>query len=315
MRALVVALAVIAVAAARADAHGLRTAYVEITELAPGRALVRLRLGAPDPALAIAADCTLTATGDASSPIERAWLLDCERGFPGRALAVTGLGPITSEAVAHVARADGTTSTQLVRVDAAAISLDGTAPSGLAVAREFVGLGLRHIATGYDHLLFLLLLVLLIGDWRGVLLAETAFTISHSIAFSATVLGVVRVAPNAAEICIALSLVLVAADVDVRGAARGVRWRGAAMALVFGFVHGLGFAGGLREIGLPEHAIGAALVGFGAGIELGQVAFLAIVLATLYAVRSVRALPTIKLGAVYAIGGFAAFLAIARAIG
>lgn len=170
-----------------------------------------------------------------------------------------------------------------------------------------------HILTGYDHLLFLVLLVLLLRRARSVLLAETAFTLSHSISFSATALGWVHVSSAAAEACIALSLVLLAADVRVRGAPASAA-RGAWMALVFGLVHGLGFAGGLREIGLPEHAIAPALVSFGAGVELGQVAFLAVVLAGLYVVRHASQLPRFKLGAVYAAGSLSAYWLIERTI-
>ena len=86
------------------------------------------------------------------------------------------------------------------------------------------------------------------------------------------------------------------------------------MALVFGFVHGLGFAGGLREIGLPEHAIGTALVGFAAGIEVGQVAFLAVLLAMLHALRRAACLPRLCATAVYAAGGLSAYWCIERAV-
>jgi hypothetical protein len=106
---------------------------------------------------------------------------------------------------------------------------------------------------------------------------------------------------------------VLAADIELRGPPPA-RWRGVAMALGFGFVHGLGFAGGLREIGLPEHAIGAALVGFGAGIELGQVAFLASVLGALHLARRWSQLPRAKLAVVYAIGGTSAYWVIARAV-
>lgn len=317
--AMVAAMTILGVASA--GAHGMRSAYVEVTELAPGSAIVHLRLGAPDPVLALVAPdgCALTALvagGDLAARFDRAWQLVCPGALAGRVIGMRGLGPLTSDAVASIALADGTTATQLVRASAPQIELVTAARSPVAVAREFVGLGLVHLVTGYDHLLFLLLLVLLLGDVRSVLLAETAFTISHSLAFSATALGVVHVSAWAVEVCIALSLVLLAADVvpGTVAVARRARWRGAALALAFGFVHGLGFAGGLREIGLPEHAIGAALVGFGAGIELGQVAFLAVVLAAVHAARRVRAWPRVELAAVYAIGGFAAYLVLARAV-
>jgi hypothetical protein len=313
MRAAIVALVV--ASSATADAHGMRSAYVEIGELEPGHASVHLRLVAPDPSLAIVADdggCTLAAQSS-TSPYDRVWLLDCTGGIAGHALAVRGLGPIISDAVASVAFADGTTRTELVREGTPIIDLAPADESALAVAREFVGLGLVHIVTGYDHLLFLLLLVLLLRDVRGVVLAETAFTLSHSLSFSATALGWIRVSSSAAELCIALSLLLLAADIEVRGPAPP-RWRGVALALVFGFVHGLGFAGGLREIGLPEHDIGTALVGFGGGIELGQVAFLALVLGALHLARRWSRLPRAKLVALYAIGGLSAYWVIARAL-
>jgi hydrogenase/urease accessory protein HupE len=167
--------------------------------------------------------------------------------------------------------------------------------SGASIAAGYVRLGFEHILTGYDHLLFLTALVLLLRRPRAVLLAETAFTISHSLSFSATALGLVRVSAPAAEAAIALSLVLVALDIgkdgDASNAGGGVganAKKGAAMAFVFGLVHGLGFAGGLREIGLPEQHVPLALAGFAAGVEVGQVAFLAVVLLLVHlAVRRV----------------------------
>jgi hypothetical protein len=313
MRAAIVAL-VLAAAASHADAHGMRTAYVEIDELAVGHAAVHLRMVAPDPAVTLetADGCTLAAQS-AGSIYDRLWLLDCPAGIAGHTLVVDGLGPIISDAVAAVTFADGTARTEIVRAASPTIALAPADDSALAVAREFVGLGVVHIATGYDHLLFLLLLVLLMRDVRGVLLAETAFTLSHSLSFSATALGWIRVSAPAAELCIALSLVALAADIELRGPP-GARWRGVAMALVFGFVHGLGFAGGLREVGLPEHAIGVALVGFGAGIEIGQVAFLASVLVALELARRWSHLARAKLVVVYAIGGLSAYWVIARAV-
>jgi hypothetical protein len=79
-------------------------------------------------------------------------------------------------------------------------------------------------------------------------------------------------------------------------------WKGGLMALVFGLVHGLGFAGGLREIGLPERAVPQALAAFGVGVEIGQVAFLLIVLTALHVARNARSLPRYRLGVVYAAG-------------
>lgn len=300
----------------RADAHGIRTAYLEVTELEPGRALVHLRETIPGAKLAVRTEspCTLGAADADTAGPGLAWLLACPGGLAGHALIVDGLGPVIGEAVAYVALADGTTATRLVRVDEPRVELaPSDAGSAFAVARDFVGLGLLHIITGYDHLLFLLLIVLLLREWRSVLLAETAFTLSHSLSFTATALGWIHVSAAAAEACIALSLLLLAADIRLVGPP-APRWRGAALALVFGCVHGLGFAGGLREIGLPDHAIGAALLGFAGGIEIGQVAFLALVLISLHLARRLAVLPRIQLAGLYASGAVSTYWLIERLI-
>ena len=306
-------LVVVCCLAATASGHGMRTAHVELVEVSPGHAVVHLQLGAPDPALAISAGAGCTVgSADAEAMFVRTWRVDCAGAIADHELALSGLGPITSDAVVTIALADGTTATQLVRADAPEIVVRRASCSTASVARQFVGLGLVHILTGYDHLLFLLLIVLLLRDVRSVVLAETAFTLSHSLSFSATALGWIHVSSAAAETCIAVSLLMLAAEIDLRGGA--ARWRGAAMALVFGLVHGLGFAGGLREIGLPDQAIGSALLGFGAGIELGQVAFLAVVLAVLRVLRDVAIRPRVELAGLYAIGGFSAYLVLSRAL-
>jgi hypothetical protein len=271
----------------------MRTAYVEISELSPGQATVFVRASVPEPSLAVrVAGCTVEGSA-----------LRCDGSLAGRAITVDGLGPILSEAVADVVLADGTRRSHLIRADAPTWEID----SG-SVALQYVQLGVRHIATGADHLLFLLLLVLVLKRPRAVILAETAFTLSHSLSFTATALGWIHVSAPAAEACIALSLVLVALDVDKPMTALA----GAATALVFGFVHGLGFAGGLREIGLPDHDVAQALLGFGAGVELGQVAFLAVVLFAVHWLSHARVWPRLALTTGYAAGSVASFWLIQR---
>jgi hypothetical protein len=297
-----------------AGAHGMRTAYLEIVEVQGGRATVHLRLSAPDPSLGLDTEpgCALDGAGDAKSPFDRAWLLDCSGGVTGHAMSFHGLGVIVSEVVVWTTFADGTTSSHIVRASEPRFEMRSGA-SGTSVVREYIRLGVVHILTGYDHLLFLLLLVLLLRRVRSVLLAETAFTLSHSLSFSATALGWIHVSSLVAEACIALSLVLLAADVKVRGSPENA-WKGARLAFVFGLVHGLGFAGGLREIGLPERAVAPALISFGAGVEIGQVAFLAVVLGVVHLVRHASALPRFKLAAVYAAGSLSAYWLIERTV-
>jgi hypothetical protein len=313
MRAAVI-LAVVCAAASVAGAHGLRSAYLEVDELEPGRALVQLTKSVPGAALEVRAEppCVL-------APMGATRVLACPGGMAGRTLVLEGLGPVISDAVVYVALADGTTATHLVKADEPRVVLAPAAPSSEpsagTVAREFVGLGLVHIFTGFDHLLFLLLIVLWLRDPRAVLLAETAFTLSHSLSFTATALGWIQVPQAAAEACIALSLLLLATDRDLRPGGQTVsRWRGARLALVFGCVHGLGFASGLRELGIPEHAIGSALLGFAGGVELGQVAFLAAVLVAFRLARDAAWRTRAELAGLYAIGSFSAYLVLERTI-
>jgi hypothetical protein len=146
-------------------------------------------------------------------------------------------------------------------------------PPGTFVS--FVGMGAEHIIGGIDHLLFLVaLLALSRGLWQTVSIV-TGFTVAHSITLSLAVLGVVHVPSRIVEPLIAASIVWVAVENLVAPAGAGRRWL---IAAVFGLVHGLGFASALTELGLSRDALVGALVGFNIGVELGQLAFVAIVM-------------------------------------
>ncbi len=142
------------------------------------------------------------------------------------------------------------------------------APGTLAVLRTFVPAGIRHIAIGPDHILFVLGLLLLGGSLRRLLRVVTAFTIAHSLTLSLAALGLVRVPGRVVEPIIALSIVFVAVEtLRARGTTRDLRvW----LAFTFGLVHGFGFASVLAAFGLPRESLGWALAGFNIGVELGQ---------------------------------------------
>src|SRR5207248_4485665 len=140
-------------------------------------------------------------------------------------------------AVVDVRLFDGRMASHLLRAAAPSWRIPAR-EDGAGIASQYIALGVEHIATGADHVLFLLLLVLVLKRPRAVLLAESAFTLSHSLSFTATALGWIRVSPAAAEACIALSLLLVALDVERRGAEPIGAIKGAGMALVVGLVHG-----------------------------------------------------------------------------
>ena len=150
-----------------AFAHGMRTAYLEVVEAELGHATVHLRLTSPDEDLfpEPPPGCSLTAAGDAHSSFDRAWLLDCPGGIPGHVLAIHGIGPVVSEVVVWTSFVDGTTASHIVKQDDARFELRRDA-SGWSVVVQYVRLGVIHILTGYDHLLFLMLLVLLLRKPR-----------------------------------------------------------------------------------------------------------------------------------------------------
>jgi hydrogenase/urease accessory protein HupE len=262
----------------------MRTAYLELREGAEGAVLGNWKTTVPAPGVVprLGDDCT--SIGDTARDVEsgtHTFTVQCDGGLGGRRIAVEGLGPVVTEAVVRVLRADGTVLSHVVTPDASAWIVPA-AQSWLGVGRDYVRLGVRHILTGADHLLFLLALVLYVRRPRDVFVTESAFTVSHSVSYSATALGWVHVYAPAAEACIALSLVLVALDVGDPEAERRAAWQGPLIALVFGFVHGLGFAGALSEVGLPDHAVASALVGFGLGVEIGQVTFLLAVMSGIF---------------------------------
>ena len=149
------------------------------------------------------------------------------------------------------------------------------------VAGPLFTLGIEHILTGFDHVLFLLGVVLVGGKLRTLLLAITAFTLAHSITLGLAALGVWAPSPSVVEPAIALSIVYVGVENwFVADASR--RWL---LTFPFGLVHGFGFAGALREIALPKADVPLALLSFNLGVEAGQVLVLAVVLPILYWLR------------------------------
>ncbi len=158
----------------------------------------------------------------------------------------------------------------------------GTTQGAIEVMKTFVPSGVHHILIGPDHILFLVGLLLLGGSWLALVRIVTAFTIGHSVTLSLAALSLLSPPATLIEPAIALSIVFVGADNLVRGSGRDVR---AWVALVFGLVHGFGFANVLREFGLPREALGWSLFSFNVGVEIGQLAIVLLVASALEAVR------------------------------
>lgn len=176
------------------------------------------------------------------------------------------------------------------------VALEG-APAPGEVALRFGGLGVEHIWTGYDHLLFLAGLLLTAPSLRAMLLIVTGFTVAHSITLSAAALGWLVLPPRVVEPAIAASIVLV----GVENFWRPPPGRRAVLTFCLGLIHGFGFAGLLAELGLPRRGLVTALVSFNAGVELGQAAVVAVLLPVLLRLRRApwfdrKAVPALSAG-------------------
>ena len=171
-----------------------------------------------------------------------------------------------------------------------AVTPSRPAPSLLSTLERYLVTGIEHIFLGYDHIAFLVAVVLWARRLVPVIKIVTAFTVAHSITLSLATLNVVVIPATIVEPAIAASIVYVAMEnFFTRNIDR--RWR---VTFAFGLVHGLGFAGALREIGLPTNAVAAALAAFNIGVEIGQVAIVAIVVPALIALDRLMAVDRTK---------------------
>ena len=163
------------------------------------------------------------------------------------------------------------------------LSKSFTRPTRLEIARQYLWLGYTHILPkGLDHILFVLGIFLLSPRWKTMVLQVTAFTVAHSITLGLSIYGIVSLPPRVVEPLIAFSIAYVAIENLLTRELKP--WR-LALVFMFGLLHGLGFAGVLRELGLPREEFLTALLTFNLGVEGGQLTVIAAALATVTAVR------------------------------
>ncbi|HXU61774.1 MAG TPA: HupE/UreJ family protein [Polyangia bacterium] len=182
------------------------------------------------------------------------------------------------------------------------------------IAADYTRLGVEHILTGFDHLMFVLAITILVRRRRALLAAITAFTVAHSLTLAGTVLGWLQLPPAVVETTIALSIVLACAEClrPADSLAHRAPWL---VTFAFGLLHGMGFASALLETGLPAEHVPSALLFFNLGVELGQLAAIAVFLAVGALVRRIDRRPAWSLRAfVYAMGTTAAYWSIERGV-
>ncbi len=216
------------------------------------------------------------------------WQMRCDQlgedGLVGETLGVEGLGPNQASALVMVSLLDGRNYQQVLNAEQTEFVIPAESSAG-EVAGDYSLLGMEHIWGGMDHLLFVFGLLLLVGGGTRLLWTITAFTIGHSITLSLVTLGFFDYPVALVEFAIALSIFILAVELS-RASRHDILWRNPWwLAGGFGLLHGMGFAGALAETGLPQDNVPLALLFFNVGIEVGQIAFILVVLAVWYLVR------------------------------
>ncbi|HEY6722430.1 MAG TPA: HupE/UreJ family protein [Polyangiaceae bacterium] len=308
-----------------AHAHDVRPAFLQLTQTGHARYQVlwkRPLRGDKAPPLTpvFPDDCHELSSSEALSVqgalVQRS-LVECEATLSGRSLRLDGLGRTLIDTLVQVNLTDGTSQSLLLRTHHDTFVV-AAAPSSLDVAGSYVTLGVEHILLGFDHLLFVLGLLWIVHGLRRLVAAITAFTAAHSLTLALASLGFLRVPGPPVEAAIALSIVCLAAEI-LHGLSGRPGWtarRPWAIAFSVGLLHGLGFAGALADVGLPEAHVPLALFSFNLGVELGQVGCVLAVSCLLRITRAWREqLPRwLERGAVYALGSIAAFWAAERSM-
>ena len=206
------------------------------------------------------------------------WRIRVPGGLDAKAVLFSHLSETRIDVLARLVRLDG--SVQLERImPASPRFVARPSPGRLEVVTTYTVLGIEHILSGFDHLLFVLALVLLVDGTRRLIATITAFTAAHSLTLAGATLGLVHVPGPPVEASIALSIVFIASEIlhaqqGRRTVTQRYPW---VVAFTFGLLHGFGFAGALAEVGLPQSSIPIALLFFNVGVEIGQLMFVGFV--------------------------------------
>lgn len=323
-RALAACLALCLTLITGAQAHESRPGYLELREGAPGQyeALWKqpangeyaLRMGPLFPSL-----CTVSANREQMLPgaLVSRFSVTCPGGLQGKTVTIAGLEMTLTDVLVRLFHADGTQETHLARSFDTSVTFGG-GEGLLTRVGIYLRLGVQHILTGIDHLLFVLGLVLIVRSKRDLLKTVTAFTVAHSITLAAATLGYATVPGPPLSAAIALSILFLGPEI-LRARAGGTSltlrqpWM---VAFCFGLLHGFGFAGGLTAMGLPHSEIPLALLLFNVGVEIGQLGFVFLILALgrSFRLMEIRWPRPVALLPAYTVGTLGAFWTLQRVV-
>ena len=314
-------------AAGAARAHEVRPARLSVNEISQGRYLVRWVVPAVrNQRLAIdpvfVADCSADIEGTeaySAGASLRSWRIDCSSDLAGTPIEFANLQATMVDVLVQVAFLDGREYTGLVRPDSPVFRIPVRQNSS-SVFRSYLALGVEHIWFGWDHLLFLVGLMLLVTDGRRLVWAITGFSVAHSITLALAMLGFVFVPAPPVEAVIALSIVLLGVEAiryDRSGELTLAIRSPWVVSVAIGLIHGLGFASALSDYGLPVYAKLLALLAFNLGVEAGQLAFVAVLAIAWGVARTfdTRLLPRLRMAAMWLVGACGSYWFVERIVG
>lgn len=307
---------------APAAAHEIRPAYLQIDQTDDARYTVLwktpLMSGMPLPVVLKLPDDVKYLVEPQERPLPGSILqkriISAPNGLAGLRIEFVGLQATITDVLVRVNWLDGRQASGIVRPSQPWYVVP-VEQSGWSVALEYTKLGVRHILYGLDHLLFVASLMLIVRNWRVLVKTITAFTIAHSITLALAAFGLVTLPGPPVEAMVALSILLVAAEavrMERGEKSLTITWPWV-VAFGFGLLHGFGFAGAMTDLGLPRRDIPLALLFFNVGVEIGQLAFIAAILAITYSARLIFDVGRpVRIAAAYGIGTIAAFWAVER---
>jgi len=308
-----------------ANAHEVRPAYLQIEQKgensfhvvwkipATGMAVPKIYLELPENWKMTSNNASLI-----SNALRQEWNYELNDNIHGGEITFDGLQNTIMDVLVTIKLLNGVKFSGLVKPKKPIYVIPDT-PSVWNISKTYLKLGIEHILFGFDHLLFVLALVLItFGGWR-IVKTITAFTIAHSITLSLAALGFVHMPSASIEAVIALSIVFLAVELvhftkGRVGLTAKYPW---VVAFIFGLLHGFGFAGALTELGLPQTDIPFALAFFNIGVELGQLVFVMVILVIIFLVNKIKMKPKkwVKLVPAYSIGIIATMWCFERVLG
>ena len=307
-------------------ADELKLSYLEIKETTPQQYSLLLKVISKEEKklpieVTMPKECRLS-LGKTSQVINNTyldrWQMKCQEGLSEKTLLIKGLKSTDTELLLRVELLSGISHSALLTPQKPSYTVSKE-DSSWQIVQTYTGLGITHILIGFDHLLFVFALLLIVKSMRRLLWTITAFTLAHSLTMAIATLGIIHLPQAPVEAIIALSILFLAMEIIREkqgkiGLTSRYPWL---IAFVFGLLHGFGFAGALAEIGLPQQAITLALIFFNIGVELGQLMFISTVVLVILLLQRFTypsLLDKLQTLVIYIMGGVSSFWLIERTL-